>query len=451
MKTKRSLLSTHRPARVGPTVLLVFLATFTATLLAQPGKKNPTSKIFVSDVSGDAQIDTGDNIQDLNKRSVYTAEGTVIETKTATNPKDKGKIFSSMVFSNGTGAYFDEDTKVEMKRFQQEPFTPNRSDMDTEPSISQTHAFVARGTVGLCTSKLVAGSNMTYSTSQGSINIRGKKVVIEAKDGETKISMLEGDSTVKGGNLDMGGNVLHAGEQAIIRQGGAGQPNTVSVQRIPPSEAAKLDDKVAQACMAKKTVYFEVKERVITEAGPAAKEAVVAATDTKSAEATTSTPETPTTTTTASTTESATSSSATADTTKTSTTSSSSSTVSTTTANTSSSSTTPSSTPASGSSVFASTPANTSSVSSPFASTPANNTSAAITAFDNSSTASGASTFASNSPAVTAFDGPVANSPVTFTPIRTTVQEIVAVPVVPVTIPVQYTVSPARIVTTPGG
>lgn len=228
---------------------------------AQNKKKNPTSKVYISDVAGEAQIDIGDSIQDLAKKSVYNAQGTVIETRKAEKEEDKNKIFSTVVYSNGTGAYFDQDTRVEMKKFIQEPFTPNRVDMDTEPSISQTQAFVVRGAVGLCNSKQVAGTSMNYSTAQGSVAIRGKKVVIEASDNMTKISMIEGDSTVRAGPLDMGGQLLKAGQQAIIRPGSPGRPNQIQIQNIPANEIAALDDKVAQACMAKKTVYFEVREK----------------------------------------------------------------------------------------------------------------------------------------------------------------------------------------------
>ncbi len=254
-----------RPSPIAPivTVLGTIAATcalFPTAAHAQNKKKNPTSKVYISDVAGDAQIDIGDSIQDLSKKSVYNAQGTVIETRKAEKDEDKNKIFSTMVYSNGTGAYFDQDTKVEMKKFIQEPFTPNRVDMDTEPSISQTQAFVSRGAVGLCNSKQVAGSSMNYSTAQGSVAIRGKKVVIEANDNVTKISMIEGDSTVRAGALDMGGQILKTGQQAIIRPGQAGRPNQIQIQNIPPSEMAALDDKVAQACMAKKTVYFEVTE-----------------------------------------------------------------------------------------------------------------------------------------------------------------------------------------------
>jgi hypothetical protein len=237
----------------------VFLAP--PSLLAQKKRKDPASKLYVTDVGGDAVIDTGETIEELNKRSVHDAQGTVIETKKVEKVEDEAKAFSTMVFSNGTGAYFGEDTRVEVKKFVQEPFTPNRNDYDVEPSISQTQAFVARGTVGLCTSKLVAGSNMNYATPHGSVNIRGRKVVIEATPEETKISMLEGDSTVRAGEKDLAGYTLHVGEQAIIRRPTPTSPPQVQIQRIPQSEQGALDDKVNTACNAKKTVYFEVRER----------------------------------------------------------------------------------------------------------------------------------------------------------------------------------------------
>ncbi|HEY0946705.1 MAG TPA: hypothetical protein VGD81_15605 [Opitutaceae bacterium] len=216
------------------------------------GKKNPTSKLYVTDVEGKAEIDTGERIEDITKKSVYTAQGTVIETKpNATN---------AMVFSNGAGVFFDPDTRIEVKRFVQEPFSPNRTDLEVEPSISQTQISIARGAVGLCTSKLVAGSRMVYSTPHASVSIRGKKVVIEADEYETRISLLEGDVTVRGGDSDVGGQTLRGGQQAVIRRP-PGEPPTFQVQPIPDAQQAALDDKVSQACMARRTVYFEVADR----------------------------------------------------------------------------------------------------------------------------------------------------------------------------------------------
>ena len=254
MKTRRSSLSGGRLF-----VALVAIALGSGEAQAQARKGRPVSKVYVSDVSGEAQIYTGEVIEDLSKRAVYSVQGTVIETKKS-DQEGAARNYSTMVYSNGTGAFFDANTRVEVNRFVQEPFRPNRTDVEVEPSISQTQAYMVRGIVGLCTSKLVAGSVMTYQTPHGSVNIRGRKIVIQTSDDFTKISMLEGDSIVRAGTLDLGGHTIRTGEQAIIRRAGQGQPNQVEIARIPSHEMPQLDDKVAMACLARRTVYFDVRE-----------------------------------------------------------------------------------------------------------------------------------------------------------------------------------------------
>jgi FecR protein len=222
------------------------------TQAADAKRKNPTSKLYVADVEGISSINTGEKIEDLTKKSVYAAEGTVLET----TPQASNAI----VLSNGTGIAFDPDTRLEMRRFLQEPFSPNRTDLEVEPSISQTTAFIPRGTVGLCTSKMVAGSTMTYNTRHASVAIRGRKVVIETGDDTTVVSLLEGDVTVRG-DLMAGGQALKPGQQAIITRPSSSQPPIIKVQDIPPADMNRLSEKVTQACMARKTVYFEVSDR----------------------------------------------------------------------------------------------------------------------------------------------------------------------------------------------
>lgn len=220
-----------------------------APLQGQGRKKNPTSKLFVADVQGEAVIDTGETIDQLAKRTVYTAQGVVIETKEA--------AINAMVFSNGTGISLDPDTRVEVRKFVQEPFTPNRTDMEIEPSISQTVSHVSRGTVGVCTSKLVAGSSMQYTTPNGSVRIKGGKVAISADDTGTTVALLEGDVTVQAGEMDAGGQVLQPGFQAFIPNSGG----PMQISRIDPQQLQALDEKVSAACMARKTVYFEAATR----------------------------------------------------------------------------------------------------------------------------------------------------------------------------------------------
>lgn len=239
--------------------LIVGLALLaTAALQA---KQNPTSKLYIADLEGQSEIDTGDRIEDIRNKSVHNAQGTIIETKADSN--------NSMVFSNGTGVFLDPDTRMEVKRFVQEPFTPNRTDLETEPSISQTYNYVPRGRVGICAPRMVAGSSMVYATPHASVSIRGKKVVVETENFETKISSVEGQVTVKGEAAGGGGQVLEEGQQAVLRKL-PGQPMTIEIRPIPDEERPMIEDKVTMACNARRTVYFDVakKKSEVNNPGP---------------------------------------------------------------------------------------------------------------------------------------------------------------------------------------
>lgn len=223
-----------------------------ALAVAQTAKKNtPTSKLFVADITGESQVDYGDKIEPLAKNGVLSPEGTVIETKANSN--------DSLVLSNGTALYVAADTRFEVKKFMQEPFTPNRTDLDVEPSISQTLIRVAHGSVGICTSRLVAGSSMTYQTPQATVHVRGRRLLIQATEDETRVSLLEGDVTVVGNELSAGES-LKPGQQAIARKTADGKV-VVTIQPIPENESSKLDELVSLACISRRTVYFESVER----------------------------------------------------------------------------------------------------------------------------------------------------------------------------------------------
>ena len=233
--------------------------TLVCAVHAAGGRKNPTSKVFVAEVKGEAQIDTGEKIEPLTTQSVHSAEGASIETKADSS--------NTLVFSNGTSIVVGPNSRFEVKRFLQEPFTPNRNDLDVEPSISQTVVKVIRGSVGLCTSRLVAGSSMTYNTPHGSLNIRGRKVMVEVADNETVVSLIEGDITVMG--ADAGSSqALKPGQQAILRKAAPDQPTTITVRSLSPEANTKADDQVSLACIARRTVYFETTDREGAEIRP---------------------------------------------------------------------------------------------------------------------------------------------------------------------------------------
>jgi hypothetical protein len=229
---------------------------------AQARGRNPTSKLYVADTVGETQIDIGTEVKDLTKQSVYNAEGTIIDTKTNSN--------SSIVLSNGTGIYFDVDTRVHIKTFQQEAFRPNRSDIEDEPSLSSTRLYVDHGVIGVSMSKLVAGSTMVCETSLATASIRGRQAVIVADDNLTVISMVQGEATVQAGPLDRS-HLLKNRQQIIVRPGKPGEANIVVIQDIPDGASEEreqwLEERVITADAGRKLVYFETQAIVGSDGG----------------------------------------------------------------------------------------------------------------------------------------------------------------------------------------
>lgn len=219
-------------------------------------KKGPTSKIYLAEAIGDSQIETGEKIYPAKQATAFDAPGTVIVTKEGAH--------NAYVYSNGTGMFVDESTRVEIDRFVQEPFQPSRetaADAPYEPSISQSEVHVAHGAVGICTSQLVSGSSMLYTTPQASMNIRGGKVSIQTNADETIIDLLDGDITVRGGRKDVGGQILRPGERAVIRATTGNLAPTITISRIPQEALDAADARVTIACNARKTVTFDIIEK----------------------------------------------------------------------------------------------------------------------------------------------------------------------------------------------
>ncbi len=206
--------------------------------------KNPDSKLYVADVVGESIHQDADQIEDVSKKEVFTASKTFVETKKKSN--------SSMVYSNATGIFFDEETRLDVKKFVQEPFRPDRNDYEVEPSISQTDGFLRHGRIAICTPKLVAGSKMVYSTSNGSVNVRRGKLVMETNGDETKFYLFDGDATVKSSGVNLTEETLKKGQMATIKNG------QMTIANIPNELKAK-EELTDMACVARKQVYFEVK------------------------------------------------------------------------------------------------------------------------------------------------------------------------------------------------
>ena len=217
--------------------------------------KSPDSKVYVSEVHGQAVVQIGDRINPLVARQAYPTKDLAIETSRGSSV--------SLVFSNGTGAVLGANTRIEVKRFAQDPFRPDRSNIEVEPSISHAELSVVRGTATISVSAPVAGSSLTVLTPLGDVNVHSGALVVTAADASTHVSMMTGSCTVTGTDGNSNFQNMQAGDQASLQPAAAGQSNrntVIEVVKIPPAEVVTLQADVAEASTARKSVYFDVKQ-----------------------------------------------------------------------------------------------------------------------------------------------------------------------------------------------
>src|ERR1035438_1734338 len=100
-------------AVVGLVVSFALCVSLVCVAQAAGKRKNPTSKVFVAETKGETQIDTGEKIEPLTVKSVYSVEGSKISTKADSS--------GTFVFSNGTSIIVGPNTRFEVKKFLQEP------------------------------------------------------------------------------------------------------------------------------------------------------------------------------------------------------------------------------------------------------------------------------------------------------------------------------------------
>lgn len=230
-----------------------FSLAFLATSLCFAAEPTKVGKFFVSTVKGKAVFSAGNSIEPLEEKATFPAQGVIFESMS------DGTCI--LVFSNNTGVHVASSTRFEVKRFVQAPFAANRNDIEMEPSVSTTAVSVEKGSVAVCSSKLVAGSIMNYQTPHASIALRVRRVLIEVSETSTLISLLEGEATIRrGGDTDAGGQILKPGQQMIITVSAPGATPVSEVRDIPSEALEQIGNRIAEACMARSTVFFDTGE-----------------------------------------------------------------------------------------------------------------------------------------------------------------------------------------------
>lgn len=202
----------HSPALTLFTLVLVLFSASGGHAALTGRQNNLLGKFFVSSVEGEVMCISDGRIFNLKKGDTILARGTVIETKEDANV--------TLVFSNGTGVYTDENTRFEIEKFDQEFFAPNNN-LKVEPSNSSTLVGLSTGRVVISTPRLLSGTTMVYKTTHAAVGIRGEKILIEADEKQTHVAMIAGNATVNVRNPDGTfvsiGKRLTTGQEAFVK------------------------------------------------------------------------------------------------------------------------------------------------------------------------------------------------------------------------------------------
>jgi hypothetical protein len=205
--------------------------------------QNPTSKAYMVSVEGQTSVIVDDSkILEPNNKDVFNATGLVFRTEDNSN--------TAAVLSNGSGLYVDSNTNLKIKKFTQEPFSPNRMDPEVEPSLSQTDGFISHGRVAICTARIVAGSSMIYNTPEVGVRLRDNKVVISTNNGVTEIIAVTGQVSLDFNNNN--GQFLRAREKGTIKDG------KLIISKLNGREMQEAEKLTTMACQARQSVYFDI-------------------------------------------------------------------------------------------------------------------------------------------------------------------------------------------------
>ncbi|HUJ45314.1 MAG TPA: hypothetical protein VLW52_17085 [Opitutaceae bacterium] len=227
----------------------LFCGATAATAYAQefvPGK------VYISQISGGVTFVASGKTIELKKGDSQPAQGARIDTAPGAS--------LILVYSNGTGTFVDEKTVKEIRRFVQKPFASGVDTATIEPSSSDTLVSVTQGRVIVVTNELATGTSMVYVTPHAQVRIRGKVVVIEVRDQETRVTVVSGDATVIATNAGPGGvgQVLHTGQMAIVTgSSAAAAAELIRVMTADPAMLNGLAGQIAATERAQTTVLFE--------------------------------------------------------------------------------------------------------------------------------------------------------------------------------------------------
>jgi len=172
---------------------------------------------YVITVNGKVECTADGRIWDLKKGDQVLGRGTKIKTDKDANV--------TVMFSNQTVMFIDEKTELRIKRFDQEPFTPNNN-LGIEPSNSETLINLFEGELVLNTPQLLSGTHLIFETPHAQISVLNvqsgnEKAYIEVNEKQTHVAVIAGKVSVKPRQSDGSyvslGSPVETNHQAIVK------------------------------------------------------------------------------------------------------------------------------------------------------------------------------------------------------------------------------------------
>lgn len=238
--------------------LTTYIALNCALALPALAQETVPGKFYVAEVAGVQTFIVEDKVIELHKGDSVPANGARIETGPGSSVV--------LVYSNGVSLFVDENTSVEIRRFDQFYFPPGIDTTVMEPSISTTIGEITRGRIVISTNQIAAGTSMVYHTPHAQVKIRGKQVVIEVQDQETRIAVPVGDVTVIARNASAidAGQLVKSGQLVIVSppfiSPDASTAETIQVEPLPQSFLSLITPKIDIAERAQRLMLFETVE-----------------------------------------------------------------------------------------------------------------------------------------------------------------------------------------------
>ncbi|KXU36535.1 hypothetical protein AXK11_04065 [Cephaloticoccus primus] len=260
-------MATHLKPRLGLALAALVAALGTATAQAQTPvfygpsgdvtgslADNLISKLYAVEVDGEAYLENHGVITPLSAREVHIAEGSTVYTEEAST--------TTLVISNGTGLFLNEDGRFSITRAAQEPFVGERGDLIAEPSVSNIQIYHESGVLGVCTSRLLPDSLLEIVTDEAVVRIPDGKLVFERNREGTWVTLVGGDASAQAGKVYYAGQGrdLNIHEKIFFPADG-GEP---TLTKLSGRDLSEMEGIVTIACLARRSVYFDAPGDIIT-------------------------------------------------------------------------------------------------------------------------------------------------------------------------------------------